>query len=74
MYHFESANTVCDQFNRLINTLRTKETSGTDKYPWLDDSDERKFMTDREILDKYIDLENSCLTKLRKGKIEKPHI
>ena len=53
MYHFESANTVCDQFNRLINTLRKEEeTSGTDKYPWLDDSDERKFMMDRKILDK----------------------
>ena len=24
MYHFESANTVCDQFNRLIKTLRKK--------------------------------------------------
>ena len=34
-----------------------------DKYPWLDDSDERKYMTDREILDKYIDLDSSCLTK-----------
>ena len=35
MYHFESANTVCDQFNRLINTLRKEEeeTSCTDKYP-----------------------------------------
>ena len=22
MYHFESMNTVCDQFNRLINTLK----------------------------------------------------
>ena len=58
MYHFESANTVCDQFNRLINTLRKEEdeTCSADKYPWLDDSDERKHMTDREILDKYIDL------------------
>ena len=58
IYHFESVNTVCDQFNRLINTLRKEEeeTSGTDKYPWLDDSDERKYMIDREILDKYIDL------------------
>ena len=34
-----------------------------DKYSWLDDSDERKCMTDREILVKYIDLEGSCLTK-----------
>ena len=70
MYHFESANTVCDQFNRLINTLRKEEeTSGTDKYPWLDDSAERKYMTDREILDKYIDLESSCLTRWEKQKL-----
>ena len=70
MYHFESANTVCDQFNRLINTLRKEEeTSGTDKYPWLDDSDERKHMTDREILDKYINLEGSCLTTQKKQKL-----
>ena len=69
-YHFESANTVCDQFNRLINTLRKEEeTSGTDKYPWLDDSNETKYMTDREILDKYIDLESSCLTKWEKQKL-----
>ena len=68
MYHFESTSTVCDQFNRLINTLRKEEeeTGSTDKYPWLDDSDERKCMTDREILDKYIDLEGSCLTKRKK--------
>ena len=71
MYHFESANTVCDQFNRFINTLRKEEeaTSGTDKYPWLVDSDERKYMMDREILDKYIDLESSCLTKQEKQKL-----
>ena len=35
MYHFESVNTVCNQFNRLINTLRKEdeETNDTDKYP-----------------------------------------
>ena len=68
MYHFETANAVCDQFNRLINTLRKeeKETIGAEKYPWLDDSDERKYMSDREILDKYIDLENSCLNQMGK--------
>ena len=27
MYHFESANKVCNQFNRLINTLKREETS-----------------------------------------------
>ena len=65
MYHFESANKVCNQFNRLINTLKKEEegTCKTDKYPWLEDSDERKHMTNKEILDKYIDLKCSCLTK-----------
>ena len=58
IYHFESANKVCDQFNRLINTLRNEERmQDTERYPWLDDSDERKYMSDREILEKYIDLE-----------------
>ena len=71
MYHFESVSTVCDQFNRLINTLRKEEeeTYSIDKYPWLDDSDKRKHMTDMEILDKYIDLEGSCLTKWEKQKL-----
>ena len=32
-----------------------------EKYPWLDPSDEQKYMSDREILEKYINLKNSCL-------------
>ena len=65
MYHFESENKVCNQFNKLIYPLKKEEegTCNTDKYQWLDDRDERKQMTDKEILDKYIDLEGSCLTK-----------
>ena len=56
MYHFEPVSKVSDQFNRLINTLKREEeeTCNMDKYPWLDDSDERKYMTNTEILDKYI--------------------
>ena len=71
MYHFESANEVCNQFNRLINTLKReeKETCNTDRYPWLDDSNERKHMTNKEILDRYIDLKDSCLTKWEKQKL-----
>ena len=70
MYHFESANEVCAQFNKLINTLQEEEKmEGTEKYPWLDDSKERKYMTDKEILDRYIDLENSCLTKREKKEV-----
>ena len=68
--HFETVNTVCDQFNKLINTLgREEKIECTEKYPWLDDSDERKYMSDKEILDKYIDLKNSCLTKQEKREV-----
>ena len=71
MYHFESVNKVCNQFNRLINTLKReeKETHNTYRYPWLDDSNKRKHMTDKEILEKYIDLKGSCLTKWEKQKL-----
>ena len=38
-----------------------------EKYPWLDNTDERKYMSDREILEKYIDLSNTCLHKEEKA-------
>ena len=70
MYHFESAHEVYDQFNRLINTLRKEESlEGTEKYPWLDDTDERKYMTDKGVLEKYINLDNLCLTKWEKKEV-----
>ena len=40
-----------------------------DKYPWLDPDDEWKHMTDREILEKYIDLDNSCLNEEEKKEV-----
>ena len=71
----ESAENVCDQYNRLINTLRKEEQEasvyGNDTYLWLDDSDKRKHMTDREILDKYTDLESSCLTRCEKKRVRR---
>ena len=39
----------------------------SEKCPWLDPSDERKYMSDREILEKYIDLEKSCVTDEEKN-------
>ena len=67
IYHFESAHNVFDQFNRLIDMLRKEEKlEGTDKYPWVDDSNERNYMTDKEVLEGYINLDNSCLNKLEK--------
>ena len=50
------------QFNNLITTLRKEQKLETEeKFPRLDNSDERKYMSDREILRKYINLDNTCL-------------
>ena len=68
-YHFESAKMVCDQFNRFVNLLKKEEKNSKDNYPWLDKTDERKYTTDREILDKYINLDNSCLTRKEKEEV-----
>ena len=40
-----------------------------EKYPWLDSSDERKYMLDKEILDKYVHLDKSCLTDEEKKQV-----
>ena len=68
-YHFELADDMCNQYNRLVNLMRKEEKKTEGKFPWLDDTDERKHMTDREILDKYINLDNSCLTKTEKEQV-----
>ena len=69
-YKFELAEKICAQFNNLIKTLKREQNLDTgEKYPWLDDSDERKHMTDREILEKYINLDNTCLTEKEKKEV-----
>ena len=70
-YIFEKADTLCKQFNRFINTLKKDRQleESKENYPWLDASDERKYMTDREILENYIDLEKSCLTERERKEV-----
>ena len=60
---------MCKQFNRFVNVLKKEEEESKENYPWLDKNDERKYMTDREILDKYINLDNSCLTRKEKEEV-----
>ena len=51
-YEFESAENVCNQFTNLINTLKKEEKIETgEKYLWLDKMDERKYKSDKEILE-----------------------
>ena len=70
-YHFESVEKLCEEFNAIVNERKKEEEKEVekDKYPWLDDSDERKYMTDGEILEKYINLDNSCLTESEKVQV-----
>ena len=56
-YRFEEAEKPCEYFNKFVDTLKKEreQTTLTGKYPWLDPQDERRNMTDREILEKYIE-------------------
>ena len=64
-YRLEEAKKLCEYFNKFVDTLRRDrdQTNTEDKYPWLDPEDERRNMTDMEILEKFIDLRTSCLNK-----------
>ena len=68
-YHFKLADNVCDQYNRLVNLMRKEEEKSEGKFLWLDNTDERKYMTDIEIMNKYVNLDNSCLTKVEKEQV-----
>ena len=70
-YKFERVDTLCEHFDKFINTLkkeREQEESKKD-YLWLDPSDERKYVMNKDILDKYIDLDKSCLMEKEKREV-----
>ena len=48
-YRFERADTLSEQFNKLINMLKKErqQEESKEKYPWLDPGDERKYMTEK---------------------------
>ena len=56
-YPFELADDVCDQYNRFVHLMRKEEESSEGKFLWLDDMDKKKYMMDRKILDKYVNLD-----------------
>ena len=70
-YRFEKAEKLCEYFSKFVNTFKKEreQKSPTDNYPWLDPDDERRQMTDREILEKYINLNISCLSREEKTKV-----
>ena len=69
-YQFEDANKICTDFNRLIEKQRQEEKNDSEeRYPWLEEDDERKYMTDKEILDRYINLKDSCLNEKERKQV-----
>ena len=70
-YRFGRAETHSKYFIKFINTLKKEreQIEPEERYPRLDSTDERKYMTDQEILNKYIDLDSSCQTKEEKKKV-----
>ena len=70
-YRFDKAEKLWKYFSNFVNTLKKEREmkSPEDRYPWLDQDDEKRHMTDKEILDKYIDLDKSCLNKEEKREV-----
>ena len=70
-YRFEEAGKFCEYFNKFVDMLKKdrEQTTSVDKYPWLSPDDKKRNMTDREILEKYIDLGTSCLNKEERLKV-----
>ena len=69
-YQFEEVDKICANFNTILEKQRQEEKNDREeRYPWLDDDDERKHMTDKKILDKYINLKDSCLNKKERSQV-----
>ena len=70
-YKIERGEKLCKYFNKFVNTLKRarEQNPPEDEYPWLDPDDEQRHITDMEILNKYINLDNSCLSEEEKREV-----
>ena len=60
---------VCSSIIWSIPWGKNKKLDTGEKFPWLDISDERKYMSDREILRKHMNLDNTCLMEDEKEEV-----
>ena len=49
--------------------MRKEKEEVSDQYPWLNKDDERRNMPDKEIIEKYVDLEKSCVSESEKKEV-----
>ena len=68
-YNFDKANKVYEEFSKMVDEIKREEGKSKEKYPWLEDTDERRYMTDREILEKHVDLKESCLNESERKQV-----
>ena len=68
-YHFESVERLCEEFNTIINERKEEEKENNGYFPWLDENNERKYMKNREILEKHTNLDDSCLRESGKTQL-----
>ena len=57
--------------NGTVKTTRCKDDANKNAYPWLDDNDSRRSMTDKEILESTVDLSEACITEKQKKALYK---
>ena len=62
-YRFEKVDIPCKQFNMFVNMIKKnrQQEETKENLLLLDPRDERNYMKDRGILEKYIDLEKTML-------------
>ena len=68
-YKFKSVNTLCEKFNRFINTLKKGRREEMHEKISMVRSKWWKKTYVREILNKYVDLDKSCLTDVEKKQV-----
>ena len=57
--------------NETVKTPRCKDKANKDPYPWLDDNDPRRHMTDKELLESITELSEACITEKQKQALYK---
>ena len=67
-YRFESADILCEQFNKFVNTLKKEKDEIKEKYSRLE-PDNKRNMSDTEILDRFIHLDKTFLTDSGKKQV-----
>ena len=67
-YRPEWTNTPCEQINKFINTLKKEKEETKEKLQWLEPDDEKRDMSDREILNECVYLEKSYLSDSERNK------